>query len=128
MQIGCMVLDLLILIRNFAKNIMQNLSKCLSEVRSQKGFTLRQVEEATGVSNAYLSQLENGKIKKPSANVLYKLSSFYGLVIEEVFYHAGLINEKPDPSKITSIGAFAITQEEEQQLLDFLSFLRHKKR
>ena len=107
---------------------MQDLGGLLSETRSQKGFTLRQVEEATGVSNAYLSQLETGKIKKPSANVLYKLASFYGLVMEVVFYHAGMINEKPDPAKLTTIGAFAISQDEEKQLLRYLSFLRHEKK
>lgn len=47
------------------------------EVREEKGLTLRQVEEATGISNAYLSQLETGKIKKPSFDVVYKLHNFY---------------------------------------------------
>lgn len=45
--------------------------------RKNKGLTLRQVEESTGISNAYLSQLENGKIKSPSYNTIRKLVSFY---------------------------------------------------
>jgi hypothetical protein len=37
----------------------------LADLRTAKGFSLREVEEATGkaVSNAYLSQLENGRIR-----------------------------------------------------------------
>jgi hypothetical protein len=53
-------------------------------LRKEKGWTLRQVEDATGISNAYLSQFENGKIKKPSQNVVTKLINFYehGIRIE----------------------------------------------
>lgn len=36
------------------------------EYRQNAGMTLREVDLATGISNAYLSQLETGKIKKPS--------------------------------------------------------------
>ena len=45
--------------------------------RKLKGLTLRQIEEKTGISNAYLSQLENGKIKSPSYDVVKKLNDFY---------------------------------------------------
>ena len=47
-------------------------------LRKLQDKTLRQVEEATGVSNAYLSQLETGKIRNPSFTVVDKLLSFYG--------------------------------------------------
>jgi transcriptional regulator with XRE-family HTH domain len=51
----------------------------LADLRTAKGLSLRQVEEATGkaVSNAYLSQLEKGKIRKPSPNVLHSLAEVY---------------------------------------------------
>lgn len=45
-------------------------------LRKAKGYTLRQVEDATGLSNAYLSQFENGKIKKPSHDTITKLLNF----------------------------------------------------
>lgn len=45
--------------------------------RLQVNMTLRQVEQKTGFSNAYLSQLENGKIKSPSFNVVKSLSDLY---------------------------------------------------
>lgn len=48
-------------------------------VRNAKGLTLREVEKQTGISNAYLSQLENGKIKHPSYNVVKNLCTFYGI-------------------------------------------------
>lgn len=46
-------------------------------MRKFKRYTLRYVQEKTGISNAYLSQLENGKIKKPSYDTVRKLFMFY---------------------------------------------------
>lgn len=47
------------------------------ERRTKSKLTLREVETATGISNAYLSQLENGKIKRPSFEVVEKLHILY---------------------------------------------------
>lgn len=49
----------------------------LKITRKRLGLTLRQVEKQTGLSNAYLSQLENGKIKKPSHDTIMKLTAAY---------------------------------------------------
>lgn len=46
-------------------------------LRKEKGYTLRQTEDATGISNGYLSQFENGKIKKPSQYVVSTLLNWY---------------------------------------------------
>lgn len=50
------------------------------------GFSLRDVEQITDgeVSNAYLSQLENGKIKSPSLHVCLHLSAAYATPMETV--------------------------------------------
>jgi DNA-binding Xre family transcriptional regulator len=49
----------------------------LKEWRVYRDLTLRQVEVETGISNAYLSQLETGKIKSPSFSVVCKLCNIY---------------------------------------------------
>lgn len=48
-------------------------------IREAKNLTLRDVEKETGISNAYLSQLENNKIKSPSYSVIKQLCDFYGI-------------------------------------------------
>lgn len=106
---------------------MRTLGQELKHARELHGFTLRQVEEAISISNAYLSQLENDKIKKPSANALYKLASLYNVDMEVFLYASGLIKEKPaNKSKVlsASIRAQMVTSEEEEKLLDFLKYLR----
>lgn len=52
-------------------------SKSLKKHRLSKRMTLREVEKQSGLSNAYLSQLENGKIKKPSFEVIVRLYRIY---------------------------------------------------
>ena len=109
---------------------MGTLGEVLRGGRDSSGFTLRQVEESTGISNAYLSQLENDKIKKPSANVLYKLAVLYGIKLEELFRAAAIITADPNEKLVfnASIGPFVIASDEEQALIDYLGYLRFKKK
>lgn len=46
----------------------------LKDIRKNKGFTIREVAERSGVSSAYISQLENGQRGTPSPDILSKLS------------------------------------------------------
>lgn len=110
---------------------MKSLGSTLKDARELIRLTLRQVEEATGISNAYLSQLENDKIKKPSANVLYKLASIYNIQLDTLLAAAGIIEKQDSPkSKLlntVALSAELMTSEEEQELLEYLRFLRHKR-
>ena len=65
----------------------------LADLRTARGLSLREVEAATdgAVSNAYLSQLENGKIKKPSPNVLHSLAQVYAVPYEALMEKAGYL-------------------------------------
>jgi transcriptional regulator with XRE-family HTH domain len=47
--------------------------------RRNTGLTLRDIEKSTGVSNAYISQLETGKIKSPGIEIVIKLCEMYGI-------------------------------------------------
>ncbi|MEM2112129.1 MAG: helix-turn-helix transcriptional regulator, partial [Candidatus Bathyarchaeia archaeon] len=67
----------------------KTLGPYLKQVRKEKGFTLRVVEEKTGISNAYLSQLENQKISNPSPRILHKLADFYEISYGNLMELAG---------------------------------------
>jgi transcriptional regulator with XRE-family HTH domain len=109
------------------------LGAVLADLRAAKGLSLREVEEATGkaVSNAYLSQLENGKIQKPSPNVLHSLSEVYVVPYETLMEKAGyLLPSGASGGRRRRLAAFAIddlTAEEEEELLKYLAFLRSRK-
>ena len=60
------------------------LGKYLKKLRKEKGKSLRQIEQKTGINSAHLSQLENGKIKNPSKDLIEKLESYYGFGIRKL--------------------------------------------
>jgi transcriptional regulator with XRE-family HTH domain len=105
----------------------------LADLRTAKGLSLRQVEEATGkaVSNAYLSQLEKGKIRKPSPNVLHSLAAVYTVPYEALMEKAGYLlpSETSKAARRRRLAVFAIddlTAEEEEELLKYLAFIRSR--
>jgi len=108
------------------------LGSLLADLRTAKRLSLREVEEATGkaVSNAYLSQLENGKIRKPSPNVLYSLAEVYAVPYDTLMERAGyLLPTENGSGRRKRLAAFAIddlTAEEEEELLKYLAFLRSR--
>jgi transcriptional regulator with XRE-family HTH domain len=69
------------------------LGQHLASIRTARGYSLRQVEELTNklVSNAYLSQIENNKIQKPSPNILHALARVYQTSYEQLMEFAGYI-------------------------------------
>ena len=59
-------------------------------LRSLRGRrTLRQVEADTGVSNAYLCNLEGG-LKRPGIRTLSKLADYYQVPLQDLLQTAGL--------------------------------------
>ncbi|HBB98768.1 MAG TPA: XRE family transcriptional regulator [Blastocatellia bacterium] len=118
----------------------QSLAELLSNTRAVKRLTLRDVQEATNdeVSNAYLSQLETGRISRPSPNVLSALARVYALPYELLMERAGYIAPSPAGSELRSASPrsqggtlrFAnetLTNEEQEKLLEYLAFLRSKR-
>lgn len=89
------------------------------------GLTLKQVQEATGIPIAYLSQIENGKIKSPSANTMIKLSIAYGIDIQTLMQEGGFIAQKMLVTP--ALATLQLTEAEERQLIDYLLFIRSKK-
>ena len=56
-----------------------SLGRLLKDMRDAKRMSLRDVEKKTGISNPYMSQLENELIDKPSPLILHKLAMLYGV-------------------------------------------------
>ena len=114
----------------------KNLGPYLKKARLDRQMTLRDVEDATGkeVSNAYLSQLESGRITKPSPHVLHALSGALQVPYENLMQRAGYIIPaamRPASKRKAAVASFSVdnlSAEEETALLDYLSFIRSKKK
>lgn len=62
----------------------------LRALRKAKGITLMQLQEKYGVSNSYISQVENGQFK-PSPEILRKLSEAYQVNYISLLIQSGYI-------------------------------------
>jgi len=115
---------------------MSSLGKTLKSLRNLKGLTLKDVEHKLEISNAYLSQLENDKVKQPAANTLYKLSKLYSVDLDVLLYAAGIIKENPvdernERTKFMNAIAYSsdgLTREQKESVLDYLEFLKSRNR
>jgi transcriptional regulator with XRE-family HTH domain len=113
---------------NMSRKPSLTLGLYLKSAREEEGLTLRAVEAEVDISNAYLSQLEGDKIKRPSPTVLHELSKLYEVSYETLMELAGY----PVPgasdtqhSLYSRIGR--TTKDEEDALVDYLGFLRSRK-
>ncbi|MHA1251870.1 MAG: helix-turn-helix domain-containing protein [Candidatus Helarchaeota archaeon] len=114
---------------------MKNFGENLKKIRKKLELSLRDVETETGISNAYLSQLENNKIKNPSPKILYKLAKFYKVsynyLMDLIGYPISEIEENRSFSRRyfgNSSKFNDLTEEEEEKLTEYLQFLRSRRK
>lgn len=60
------------------------LGELLAVAREVKGLTLRDLEKASGISNALISQIETGKVKDPGFTTVVRLAQALGLTLDRV--------------------------------------------
>ncbi|KFG72127.1 helix-turn-helix domain-containing protein [Streptomyces mutabilis] len=72
-----------------------NLGEYLREQRRNAQLSLRQLAEAAGVSNPYLSQIERG-LRKPSAEVLQQVAKALRISAETLYVRAGILDAERD--------------------------------
>jgi len=66
-------------------------------LRKQRGLTLKQVEKAAQVSNAYISQIERGLRNPPHPDILNRRAKAYAVPARELMVSAGYL---PDDAEL----------------------------
>lgn len=110
------------------------LAEELRRIRGIKNISLREVEKATKISNAYLSQLESGNATNPSPHILYKLAQFYGVPYETLMKAAGYLKKDKEVKNNMSIPVSIqaalmtanLTDDESREVADFIKFVRSR--
>lgn len=82
--------------------------KLLRKIRKSKGFSIRQLEMYSGVSNAYISQLECGERGIPSPDIIRKLADALKFNYQDLMIAAGYNDSSSEVS---------VTDEDEQELI-----------
>lgn len=71
----------------------EEFGKYLKKLRVKRNLTTRQLEIQSGVSNSYISQIENGKRGIPKPNILKKLFPILRVPYEELMKAAGYLKQ-----------------------------------
>ncbi len=111
--------------KGFGKTV-ETLGDYLREQRVAIRLSLRQLAEATGVSNPYLSQIERG-LRRPSAEVLQSIAKALHVSAETLYVQAGILS--PDDAEIRSVelaihADTGLTDRQKQSLIDVYESFR----
>lgn len=72
---------------------MNEIGSYLRNLRKMRGLTLVQLQEKSGVSNSYISQIENGQFQ-PSPDILKKLSVPLEISVFDLLKEAGYYSDE----------------------------------
>ncbi|MBN1188583.1 MAG: helix-turn-helix domain-containing protein [Dehalococcoidales bacterium] len=70
-----------------------NFGNFLRSLREKQRMSLREAERVSGVSNAYIAQMEKGDRPAPSPDILKKLAKAYNITVRELLLRAGYLDE-----------------------------------
>ena len=85
--------------KGFGKTV-ETLGDYVREQRMANRLSLRQLADAAGVSNPYLSQIERG-LRRPSAEVLQSIAKALRISAETLYVQAGIYS--PDEAEVRSV-------------------------
>jgi transcriptional regulator with XRE-family HTH domain len=103
-----------------------DLGEFIRQQRERANLSLRRLADTAGISNPYLSQIERG-IRKPSAEILSRLSRALEISANSLYSKAGLIDEEqPSPTIFEAIDADErLSPSQKRVLLDMYRALVH---
>ncbi len=102
----------------------KDLGTLLREKRTKRNWSLRDVEEKTGIHNAHLSQIESGAITRPASNLLFTLAAVYNLPYERLMRLAGHLRTD-GKAQGAALHAFdELTPKEQRQVIEYMKNLR----
>jgi transcriptional regulator with XRE-family HTH domain len=107
---------------------VESLGDYLREQRVANALSLRQLADAAGVSNPYLSQIERG-LRRPSAEVLQQLAKALRISAETLYVRAGILEADESggrPVTMAILGDLHLTERQRQVLLDIYQSFRRE--
>jgi transcriptional regulator with XRE-family HTH domain len=105
---------------------VESLGEYVREQRVANRLSLRQLADAAGVSNPYLSQIEHG-LRRPSAEVLQSIAKALRISAENLYVRAGIFS--PDEAEVRAVEVSVLadtglTDRQKQALLDVYTSFR----
>jgi transcriptional regulator with XRE-family HTH domain len=101
----------------------------IREQREQAKISIRQLAQAAGVSNPYLSQVERG-LRRPSADILQQIAKGLRISAEALYVQAGILDDKPAETTVADaiMADPELTERQKQMLIDIYESFRKEVR
>lgn len=108
---------------------VSSIGSYIREQREQAKISIRQLAQAAGVSNPYLSQVERG-LRRPSADILQQIAKGLRISAEALYVQAGILDDKPGETTVTDaiMADTEITERQKQMMLDIYESFRKEVR
>ena len=99
----------------------------IREQREQAKISLRQLAQAAGVSNPYLSQIERG-LRRPSADILQQIARGLRISAEALYVQAGFLEDRPACTGVRDavLADSELTERQKQMLLEVYESFRRE--
>src|ERR1700733_4027674 len=97
----------------------------IREQREQAKISLRQLAQAAGVSNPYLSQIERG-LRRPSADILQQIARGLRISAEALYVQAGFLEDRPPDAGVRDavLSDPELNERQKQMLLEIYESFR----
>ncbi|MGH2601005.1 MAG: helix-turn-helix domain-containing protein [Dehalococcoidia bacterium] len=104
---------------------VSSLGDYLREQRRNAELSLRQLADAAGVSNPYLSQIERG-LRKPSAEILQQIAKALRISAETLYVRAGILEAREGDQEVVAaiLTDTSITERQKRVLIDIYESFR----
>lgn len=117
-----------ILNKRVERSISENFGSLIKHLREEKGYSLKEMEELTGVSASYIHRIEKGERKAPSLKIIEKLAEVLDQDVYDLLEvaHSGSEEDLPTIEQLILSNNFMIgyrraTREIKLQLVELIS-------
>ena len=109
---------------------VSSIGSYIREQREQAKISIRQLAQAAGVSNPYLSEVERG-LRRPSADILQQIAKGLRISAEALYVQAGVLDEDNAAETTVTEAIMAdaeITDRQKRMLIDIYESFRKEVR
>jgi transcriptional regulator with XRE-family HTH domain len=106
---------------------VSSIGSFIREQREQARISIRQLAQAAGVSNPYLSQIERG-LRQPSADILQQIAKGLRISAEVLYVQAGILEDRPAGTGVRDavLADPELTERQKQVLIELYESFRQE--
>jgi transcriptional regulator with XRE-family HTH domain len=106
---------------------VNSIGEYIREQREQARISMRQLAQAAGVSNPYLSQIERG-LRKPSADILQQIAKGLRISAEALYVQAGILDDRLSDSGVRAalLADSELSERQKQVIMEIYESFRRE--